>query len=143
MTQNTILAQLLTFLNGFVPNTDLATDEHGQTIDVSRDPFLSRIMEQSQGFNTMNSENFEKARCLNEGRGRCHFICADYLIENPDAGHQLFTGFALSESMEWFTHSFLVHNGAVIEPSDELHLYYVGIELTDNDRDLFLCEWGV
>ncbi len=143
MTENSILAQLHAFLSSFVLNTELATDEHYQTIDVSRDPFLPRIMEQGQGFSTMTHDTFVQSRCLNQGSGRCHTICAEYLIENPESGYQLFTGFALSESMEWFTHTFLVHNGSIIEPSDELHLYYVGIELTDNDKDVFLCEWGV
>ncbi|MGN5048828.1 hypothetical protein ACTG16_23285 [Aeromonas sp. 23P] len=142
MTDNPILAKLHAFLNGFFGDTELATDEHYQTIDVSKDPFLPRIMEQSQGFDMMDSYMILKSSRLNKGHGRCHFICAEHLVKNPDLGHQLFTGFALSYSMEWFTHTFLVHNGCIIEPSDELHLYYVGIELTDNDKDVFLCEWG-
>lgn len=142
MTDNSILAKLHAFLSGFVPNTILATDEHYQTIDVSKDPFLPRIIEQSKGFDMMDGYMILKSSCLNQGHGRCHFICAEHLVKNPDSGHQLFTGFALSDSMEWFTHTFLVHNGCIIEPSDELHLYYVGIELTDNDKDVFLCEWG-
>lgn len=132
-TTSTDMIQLHAYLNGFalgglVDSLNLATLSNNQG------PLLPRLMAEGQGYDITRSENIAKATCLWMGRYRPASACADFLMPRLDIGYQLFTGFALSaESGLWCAHTFLVYQGAIIEPTDKLYQHYVGIEMTGND----------
>ena len=139
---NEKIAQLHAFLNTLIPGTELGTDEYGNLIDVSRDPYLSRIIDGGELFNLRIPGAVEKAFLCEKAAGRCHENVANIILSNENPLDRLFTGFALSDSDEWFTHSFIVNDGGIVESGEGLFQAYVGIELKDGDRELFLTEWA-
>lgn len=144
-----ILADLETFLrslalriDGFdeLGDTSLATDEFGETIDVSEDPFIPEILTSAAFFNPFDGD--KDFFCLDGPDGQCHSICCNFLLKNDslDHGYRLFTGFALHKmSDEWFTHSFIINNDcAIVEPTSTQHRLYVGIELSGEKLKNFI-----
>lgn len=137
-----MLERLLGFLNEMVPDTALATDEHGETIDLSEDPFVPQILERGECFNLMEPGSQQEAFLADLERGDCHANCANIIKQGVEPEDRLFTGFALADNGEWFTHTFIINGGSVVEPGSELFLCYVGVELTGDDKANFVDYWG-
>lgn len=54
----------------------------------------------------------------------------------------LYTGFAkIPFNNEWFTHSFIVNNGTIVESGSVLFSGYLGIPLFGQEADDFINYW--
>lgn len=119
-------------LLNFVLETQLATDENGEKIDILEDQFLDNILE--NGTLKVIDEN-EESFCLDLPYGLCHQNCLWYMESKHYLNEDLYTGFALNESGEWFVHTYLIAENVIIDPSKETYTAYFGIKLNVKEID--------
>ncbi len=120
-------------LREFISDGVLATDEYGEKIDVSDDIFLENILENGKlKIIEENEENF----CLDLDYGLCHQNCLWYIESKHYLNEELYTGFALNESGEWFVHTYLMEGNVIVDPSKETYIAYFGIKLNVKEIDI-------
>ncbi|EPR7483948.1 hypothetical protein ACU8KO_002573 [Vibrio alginolyticus] len=75
--------------------------------------------------------------------GRCHQSVALLLINEPEDGDHLCTGYELNHyNHEWFQHSVVINgNNQIVEPDTALHRAYFVAELKGEVRDEFIQIW--
>lgn len=121
------------YLIDLLDASKLATDEHGETFDISDDPFLERILKEGKlKIVEEGEENYQ----LGLSYGYCHQHCLDYIDSEDYLGEDLYSGFALNSSGEWFVHTYLMEGDKIIDPTIEIYAGYFGVKLTENEIEL-------
>lgn len=120
-------------LLNFVLESQLATDENGEKIDILDDQFLDNILE--NGYLKVVEKN-EESFCLDLTYGLCHQNCLWYIESKHYLNEDLYTGFALNESGEWFVHTYLMDGNVIVDPSKETYIAYFGIKLNIKEIDI-------
>ncbi len=114
----------------FLIQSQMATDENGDKIDISDDYFLDKIMEEGS---LKVIEKSEEGFCLDLPYGLCHQNCLWYMESEHYINEDLYTGFALNEAGEWFVHTYLMEGSTIIDPSKEIYNAYFGIKLSEEE----------
>lgn len=90
-------------------------------IDISKDPYLNRLLADGEYF--LPKDGF----VCDKPFGQCHKSVCEILEENNE-DDILYTGFAKNPiNNEWFTHSFIINKGVIVEPTSMLFSGYFGI----------------
>ncbi len=114
----------------FLMQSQMATDENGDKIDISDDYFLEKIMEEGS---LKVIEKSEGGFCLDLPYGLCHQNCLWYMESDHYINEDLYTGFALNDAGEWFVHTYLMEGNTIIDPSKEIYNAYFGIKLSEEE----------
>lgn len=132
---NNLMKKLLSKLKENYSDSELATDEEYNLIDISDDPYLEEIIMNGEFFSSKN------AMVCDMEVGRCHQSVVEILKED-NKDDILYTGFALhTMNDEWFTHSFIVNKGSIVESGPIVFRSYLGVPLEGNDRLEFIKRW--
>lgn len=134
---DTLSKKILSLLKDFNPDSELATDEFYNTIDIENDPYLDELIMNGQFISV------EGAMICDYPLGDCHSSVSKILnSDEREEGDVLYTGYAMNHyNNEWFQHSFIVNNGKIIESGNILFKSYFGIPLIGNQESEFIQKW--
>jgi hypothetical protein len=131
-----IMKELLSKIKEFDSEGELATDEYYDLIDISNDPYINQIILEGKFFSLRDAVLCDKTI------GQCHKSVSEIMLNESEEGDILYTGFAKNPmNNEWFTHSFIVNNGRIVESGSILFAGYLGIPLYGIEKDNFIDYW--
>lgn len=114
----------------------MATDENYEIIDISSDPYLERLIYEGEYFIAKGGS------VCDYPLGTCHASVVKILLNEREEGDVLYTGLAQNGyNDEWFSHSFIINKGKIVEPGPVLFKAYFGIPLTGDDESEFINIW--